>query len=928
MKKTLFLSAALAGCIVPLSGEVFRAKQYEQIRYICKDRIRIRSSKLGNWYVLGETVVFSSEHKFAPEDKIHVLLTDHEGSVVSDQTLSGKKFNEKGWRWKSDEPGYYELKFYCNGKLISEGWDMPVWKMDRQKSQYVKVGRVKCERAVHAIVVTAEKTGKPTEIPKVFSLSDDLEKRVLDFATLIGFRGIRVQAASSGWETIEPEKGKFNWGPLDKVMNIARSYHFADEDIVFNTFGVPRWASSRSNDNTMVQSGVRNYKNCIPADLKDFENYLLELHKRYPKVRTYELWNEPHFPGYSIFWNDTPENHVKLMKAGYECLKKADPTLTIWWAGLSARYMEFYKKILSLGGGKYFDILSIHGTWQNFESFSKLEREAGIAVKPKVNSEWHANLIKPYQHYYPTEVQGSRKAVTGFLDMLRQKVERVHFFCMFTISGGSELEELAANRKYGRHDPHASGLFRGRPYIQPRYYAAAWHTFTSLFKGDIQVLDGYVWKYGEQNVEAQLVSSDAGKILLFWSSSREPMQIPEELRTALKGAKVILPDGRPVADVGKLKIAPDYYYIVRDPDMEAVVKWKNKGNVLRPFELSRPLNVSVEGVYRPAPIFDKDMNIISENTLKFMPFRKEIACYKNAPVGHTTAKFAAGLNENGLDLLVRVKDTVHHPHIKGPNFWDGDSLQFAIDTLQKGRTQDTMELGAAWNEKNGGFIWKRTSAHLEGDLPARYTPPGTLLLQYGKLKFIRKGDLSEYRIHIEPTELYSFVYSPGCKFRLSMLVNCSTERRDSYLEWGSGIGNEKDPTLQGTLSVQVPDEPLFIQSDLNRREGKNIGNGICRVETKNEISGVATRSKAVPGGSAYSVSFEARGNDNLILMVGGKGVKRIDPLKRWQPLTDDWKKFKADVDLPALAENVNFFFFYWKRPGKWFEIRNFKVVPR
>ena len=162
-----------------------------------------------------------------------------------------------------------------------------------------------------------------------------------------------------------------------------------------------------------------------------------------------------------------------------------------------------------------------------------------------------------------------------------------------------------------------------------------------------------------------------------------------------------------------------------------------------------------------------------------------------------------------------------------------------------------------------------------------------------------------------------------------MLVNCSTKYRDSYLEWGSGIGNEKDPTLQGTLTVQVPDKPLFIQSDLNRQNGKDIGNGVWRVETKSDgADGVATGTKAIPGGSSYTVSFEARGNDNLILMASGEGVKRIDPLKNWQPLSDDWKKFKAEIDFPASAQNINFAFFYWNKPGKWFEIRNFKVEPR
>ena len=212
MKKIVLLSSLLAVCAISLQAEVFRAQQYEQKRYIYEDRIKIRSNKLGNWYVLGDMVTFSSAHKFAPNDKIRVVLTDHEGSVFLDKTLSGKEFNEKGWNWKSDEPGYYEVKFYCNGKLLSEGWNQPIWKMNRKLNKYVEVGKEKYERAVHAVVVTAEKTRKPSEIAKVFSLCDELKKKTIEFASLVGFRGLRVHTVD--WEKLSRKKasstGK-NW---------------------------------------------------------------------------------------------------------------------------------------------------------------------------------------------------------------------------------------------------------------------------------------------------------------------------------------------------------------------------------------------------------------------------------------------------------------------------------------------------------------------------------------------------------------------------------------------------------------------------------------------------------------------------------------------------------------------------------------------
>ena len=137
-------------------------------------------------------------------------------------------------------------------------------------------------------------------------------------------------------------------------------------------------------------------------------------------------------------------------------------------------------------------------------------------------------------------------------------------------------------------------------------------------------------------------------------------------------------------------------------------------------------------------------------------------------------------------------------------------------------------------------------------------------------------------------------------------------------------GSFADSAKKENVSAQ----PLFIQTDLNRG-GKEIDGGVRRVETDSEnASGVATGSKKVSGESSYTVSFDARGNHNLIIMVTGGGIKRIDPFKSWQPLSDDWKSFKTEFNLPASAKSMNFRLFYWKQPGKWFEIRNFKVVPR
>lgn len=917
----------------PLCGEPVRAKQYEMSQRFSHPGMKIRSNKLANWYVLGEEVVFSSETKLPETDRVRVVMTDADGSVYLDRTLSAKEFNRNGWRWKSDEPGYYEVRFERKGQIngvIGEKWTIPIWRLSPQNNRYEEVSRKTYERTVHSVVVTPEKTRKPGEISPQFSLSDGLHEKSIRFAALVGFHGIRVHTVD--WEAIEPERGKFNWIRLDAAMKIAREYGFHDAFCVFNVFGVPRWASSNPQGNRIALGSLKNYKTVIPENLSDWQNFLVRLMRRYPDVRNFELWNEPHFPGYSVFWSDTPENHVKLIAAGYEAIKKENPAAVVWWAGLSRRYAEFYRRFLALGGGKYFDVLSIHGTWQNYSLFSGIEREAGIAVKPKVNSEWHANLIKPFQAYYPTEIQGVRKVMLGFLDMIRQGVPQVYFFTLFN-SGGCELDELAENRKAGRHDPNVSGLFRVRTYTQPRYMAAAWHVLTAFVRGTLKVHDGYSWNRNGKECAAVLVSSDAGPMLLFWGLGAESTALPPELRKAVAGAQVVRPDGRPVAEPGNMRLAPDYYYIARGFDFAEVRSWTNKAQVLKPDEVLRPLNQEVRGVYRPAPLFDSSMEPVNAESMRFHPFRKELSCFKGARTGRVTAEFAMGLDGTGMDLLVRVKDPVHRAGTKVTDFWTADSVQIAFDTQGKGRSADTLEFGASWTESGGARLWKTLSPHLDGDLPDRYTAPNLPELKYGRLKVLRRNGMTEYRIHVEPTELYPFVYRKGDRPRLALLVNNDDGKgRESYLEWGSGIGTVKDSALHGTLTVQLPEKVLMRQQDLTRKSGTcslHTSDGVVQVKTADTaMAGVSTAAKTVSGGAECEVSFEARGNAPLILMVTGKGFKRIDPLKSWRPLTPEWQVFRCRLDFPPEAENFSCTFFFWKQKEKWFEIRNFRVSSR
>ena len=376
-------------------ADMLRAEQYEMKQTYAHPGIRIRSNRVANWYVLGEEVVFSPEKPIPGSGTVTVTLRTGDESVFLTRTLPLSEFNTRGWRWKSEEAGFYNVRFTLGGKALGDGWTAPIWKLNPKKNRYEEVARCSYRRADHSLGVVEEKARVPAEMSPQFNLCAYLNDKELTMARYVGFRGLRI--GDLDWEKIAPEKGKFQWKEIDSKIALAEQYGFRQEDMLFTLIGVPRWASSRPDSNRLLLGSLKEYRTVVPKDLNDWADYLRALIRHFPKVRTYELWNEPHFPGYSIFWSDTPENHVRLMESGYRAIKGENPAIRVWWAGISKRYMTFYQRILELGGGQFFDVLSLHGTWQSYSSFSALEKKAGLPPKPKANSEWHANLIKPWQ---------------------------------------------------------------------------------------------------------------------------------------------------------------------------------------------------------------------------------------------------------------------------------------------------------------------------------------------------------------------------------------------------------------------------------------------------------------------------------------------------------------------------------------------------
>jgi len=123
------------------------------------------------------------------------------------------------------------------------------------------------------------------------------------------------------WRDIEPrERGRFAWGAIDSVVQLAREHQLK---IYATVGGTPEWAA----DPHIKPDKNRNTYNVPPAGSGDWMNYLRALVMRYRgEIQTYGLWNEPNNGN----WQGSPEAYVQLIvNPAARTIKTACPECTV-----------------------------------------------------------------------------------------------------------------------------------------------------------------------------------------------------------------------------------------------------------------------------------------------------------------------------------------------------------------------------------------------------------------------------------------------------------------------------------------------------------------------------------------------------------------------------------------------------------------------
>ena len=558
-----------------------------------------------------------------PPDALSVTgkVTNEQNELLDTVTVSAAEFEKNGWKYEPKEPGLYYVEFEAktpNGS-ISLGEEYMERAMDN------RIGLYEQKRQAFAVIPPRRSDGTAT--PPVFGYQVGYSPNSTRGETeveLIRRAGADFARFHVTWFEIEPEKGKFDWAGLDRLVDKCVK---AGIKPVICFYGTPRWASNTPDDTRYVVH-VWAYNAYAAKDVNDWTNFVGQLVKRYgDRVDTWEVWNEPHLRNYSCYWHDTPENYVMLLKSAYQTIKKLQPESKVWIGGMALRYLPFYEAIMKLGAGPYFDYFAMHGHGQSIAPFHALDRKYGSEPHPWVSSEWHASLIRYTDAAYKlNENQRTVRMMLDFFSMVRQGAEQIAFFEPFNLV---ERETLKLHTEGGAPLNHCSGIFRRRPYFQPVLGAVVMATFDRALAGKIGITGTY--RFGNQKAAA--FTSDYGPLLVVWQETDRDEKLAPELAPVFAKANVQSWEGRPVKEPGSMTLRPHTMYFASNVTIPP--EWQDRPDVLRADRPKLELEHKVRGVYGDKPLFDDNGKLIAKNVRwnnrgfkihtmpGFEPFRKE-----------------------------------------------------------------------------------------------------------------------------------------------------------------------------------------------------------------------------------------------------------------------------------------------------------------
>ena len=144
-------------------------------------------------------------------------------------------------------------------------------------------------------------------------------------APQIGVKAVRLWDTGARWDQIEPARGEYNWGPLDRAVGAAEAA--GATEILYVLGSTPSWAASTFSDVDLYGSGTASF----PKKSKYYVSFARAVAKRYKgRITSYQIWNEANTR--SFYNGGKYDGWIKLAaltKAASKAIRKVDRSAQI-----------------------------------------------------------------------------------------------------------------------------------------------------------------------------------------------------------------------------------------------------------------------------------------------------------------------------------------------------------------------------------------------------------------------------------------------------------------------------------------------------------------------------------------------------------------------------------------------------------------------
>lgn len=276
----------------------------------------------------------------------------------------------------------------------------------------------------------------------------------------VPFGSWRLWDAYVTWPHLEPRRGQWDFGTLDRLVAEAAAHEVKPLLVLAHS---PAWASARPNERSAYKPGYA----AEPARIEDWRDYVRTVGMRYKgRITEYQVWNEPsdksHFTG-------SVAQLVELTCEAQRILKGIDPANKLVSAGSAGggRHIQYLDDFLAGGGARCVDVVAHHFYVPRFgpEAMVPLIREVkqvmtkrGVGGLPLWNTEtgwWIANTDGTPDHdmvskggwrKLDADVEAGSVIERAFLISRAEGVERFYWYA-WTNRYGWSLTDAIGNPK-------------------------------------------------------------------------------------------------------------------------------------------------------------------------------------------------------------------------------------------------------------------------------------------------------------------------------------------------------------------------------------------------------------------------------------------------------------------------------------------------